>query len=146
MSLDAHLRARLTALADALIPAAEGMPAASEVDVAGRQLDLVLASRPDLKDDLRRALDAATGVVDALAWVEELRLADPTAYDALVTAVVGGYYLHPEVQRRLGYPGQVPQPVAADRYPEYADELERVVERGPLYRPTPGGTAREQPA
>ena len=69
-----------------------------------------------------------------------VRAEDPSAYDALVTAVVAGYYLHPEVKRLLGYPGQVPEAVRVDTYPDYVDEglLERVYERGPIYRPTPG--------
>jgi hypothetical protein len=115
------------------------MPAPSSLDIGGRQLDVVLTSRPDLATDLGRALAAAGGVADAIAWVEALRAGDPAAYDALVTAVVAGYYLHPEVQRLLGYPGQEPEPVSVDAYPDYADEglLERVYERGPIFRPTP---------
>ena len=75
----------------------------------------------------------------AIAWVDELRARDPVAYDALVTVVVAGYYMHPEVMRLLGYPGQVPQEVSVDGYPAYVEEglLERVYERGPIYRPTP---------
>ncbi len=63
------------------------------------------------------------------------------AHDALVTAVVAGYYLHPDVRRLLGYPGQVAQEVDIDGFPDYVDEglLERVYERGPIYRPTPPG-------
>ena len=133
------LRERLARVADGLIPEADGMPAPSEVDIGGRQLDIVLASRPDLAESLRRALAGAADVDDAIAWVEELRARDPDAYDALVTAVVAGYYMHPRVMRLLGYPGQVPQEVSVDGYPDYVDEglLERVYERGPIYRPTP---------
>jgi hypothetical protein len=139
--IDERLRARLASVADMLIPAADRMPAASAVDIGGRQLDAVLTFRPDLVDGLRRALDAAGGVDDAIGWIESLRAEDPSGYEALVTAVVGGYYLHPEVKRLLGYPGQIPEPVNVDRFPDYADEglLERVYERGPIYRPTPGG-------
>ncbi len=96
-------------MADGLIPGADGMPAPSSLDIGGRQLDVVLTSRPDLADDLRRALAAAGDVDDAIAWVEALRADDPAAYDALVTAVVAGYYLHPEVKRLLGYPGRCRQ-------------------------------------
>lgn len=137
--IDGRLRARLDAVADQLIPAADGMPTASAVGVGGRQLDTVLAARPDLLDGLRRALEAAGGVDDAIGWLDALRADDPSAHDALVTVVVGGYYLHPEVRRRLGYPGQVGEPVRVDRYPDYAEEglLERVYARGPIYRPTP---------
>jgi hypothetical protein len=139
--IDERLRTRLAAVADRLIPAADGMPAASTVDVGGRQLDAVLASRPDLVDGIRRALEAAGDVDDVIGWIEAVRVQDPAGYEALVTAVVGGYYLHPEVKRLLGYPGQIPEPVSIDRFPDYAEEglLERVYSRGPIYRPTPRG-------
>jgi hypothetical protein len=141
MTFEAELRERLARIADGLIPAADGMPAPSGVGIGGAQLDLVLASRPDLAEDLSRALAAAGERDDAVAWVEALRAADPSAYHALVTAIVAGYYMHAEVKRLLGYPGQVPEAVTVDRYPDYVDEglLERVYERGPIYRPTPGG-------
>src|SRR5439155_19409256 len=41
-------RARLRALADALIPASDDMPAAPAAGVADEQLDRVLLARPDL--------------------------------------------------------------------------------------------------
>ena len=49
--------------------------------------------------------------------------------------------MHPAVMRLLGYPGQVPEAVVVDRYPDYVDAglLERVYERGPIYRSTPDG-------
>jgi hypothetical protein len=134
-----ELRARFALLADGLIPGADGMPAPSSLDIAGRQLDAVLASRPDLEEPIRHALEAAAEPADPIAWVEALRAREPESHDALVTAVVAGYYMHPEVQRLLGYPGQEPQEVAVDAYPDYVEEglLERVYERGPIYRPTP---------
>lgn len=137
--IDDVLRARLVALADGLIPGTDAMPAPGSVDVAGRQLDLVLRARPDLADGVRRALEAAPDTGDAIAWVDRYAKADPAACDALVTALVAAYYLHPEVQRRLGYGGQVAEEVRPDAYPDYVHEgqLERVLERGPIYRPTP---------
>ena len=136
------LRARLVRIADSLIPGTEAMPAPGSLDIGGRQLDVVLASRPDLADGIRRALEAAGEADDPIAWVQRLAGADPSAHDALVTAVVAGYYLHPEVQRRLGYPGQVADVVLADSYPDYVHDglLERVYERGPIYRATPPST------
>ena len=50
------LRARFAHLADGLIPGTDAMPAPSAVDIGGAGLDAVLASRPDLADDLARAL------------------------------------------------------------------------------------------
>lgn len=77
MTIPAPLRELLAGLADGLIPGADGMPAPGELGIAGAQLDLVLASRPDL---------------------------EPAGL------------------------------------PDYVEEglLERVYERGPIYRPTPG--------
>lgn len=135
------LRARFVHIADGLIPGTDAMPAPGSLDIGGRQLDVVLASRPDLADGLRRALAAAVDSDDPIAWVEQLAGADPAAHDALVTAVVAGYYLHSEVQRRLGYPGQAGEVVVAESYPGYVHDglLERVFERGAIYRATPPG-------
>jgi hypothetical protein len=117
------------------------MPAPSSVEIGGSQLDLVLASRPDLEPALLRGLEGAGGVGDVIAWLAALQARDPAAHDALVLAVVAGYYLRPEVQRLLGYPGQVAQEVSVAALPDYVSEglLERVYERGPIYRPTPAG-------
>ncbi len=141
--IDGVLRERLARLADDLIPPVDGMPAPSSIDLAGRQLDGVIASRPDLVTGIRRALEAADGAHDPIAWLEALRTEDPPGHDALVTAVVAGYYMHPDVMLRLGYPGQVAQPVSVAGFPDYLNEglLERVYERGPIYRPTPGTPA-----
>jgi hypothetical protein len=62
---------------------------------------------------------------------------DPAAHAALLEAVAGGYYAHPEVRALLGYAGQQPVPVRVADFPEYLADglLERVLERGPVYRP-----------
>jgi hypothetical protein len=140
-ALAPHLRARLARIADGLIPGTEEMPAPGSLDIGAHQLDVVLASRPDLAGGLRRALEAAGDADDPIAWVERLAISDPLAHEALVTVVVAGYYLHPEVQQRLGYPGQAGEVVRIDSYPDfvYEGQLERVLERGPIYRPTPSG-------
>jgi hypothetical protein len=153
------LRGRLAAVADALLPAAHGMPSASEVGVAGPQLDRVLAARPDLAAPLARALsavappdvptdavaDAAAPLVaddprddlvdDPAAGLRALETADPEAHHALVLAIAGGYYLHEEVRRRIGYPGQRRRPPPGGE-PEYVRDglLDAVVARGPVWR------------
>lgn len=139
MTFDERLRERLATVADGLIPEAEGMPAPSSIDIGGRQLDLVVASRPDLAEGIRRALEAAGDVHDPIGWLAALRVEDSQGHEALVVAVVAGYYLHPEVKSRLGYPGQAAQEVSVAGFPDYVNEglLERVYERGPIYRPTP---------
>lgn len=132
-------RAVLAALADVLIPAAAGMPAAGEVDVAGAGLDTVLRVRPDLEPALlalARELDGEAPYA-ALARLERER---PEDLATLLTALAGAYYLDREVRRRLGYPGQ--EALVVDAYSDlevYIEEglLNPVLERGPIYRRPP---------
>jgi hypothetical protein len=132
------LRDRLRAIGDALIPAAHGMPSAGEVGVADGQLDRVLAARPDLEAPLVRALETVTAS-EKDALVEELaalQAGDAAAAEALLQAVVGGYYTQREVRARLRYDGQVPVEVRPEIIPNYVEEglLDPVLERGPIYR------------
>jgi choline dehydrogenase-like flavoprotein len=113
--LSAAQRSRLEGLADALIPAADGMPAASDVGVGGGALDRVLAARPDLTDGLVAALDEAA---DARG-VDDL---SPASVRTLRYVVAAAYYLDPAVRERLGYPGTVARPVRATDFPEYVTE------------------------
>lgn len=136
-----EIRERLARLADALIPEAHGMPAASSVGVAEGQLDTVLASRPDIASALERGLSDRE-MDDPMAFLLELESQDREAHDAILLAAVAGYYMHPKVHELIGYPGQVPKD--AQRLGEYEmfqeglpEMLEEVRERGPIYRPTP---------
>jgi len=90
-----HERARLARIADGLIPGTEEMPAPSSLDIGGRQLDLVLASRPDLAEGLGRALEAGSDADDPILWVERLAASDPAAHEALVTVVERGAIYRP---------------------------------------------------
>jgi hypothetical protein len=136
-AVDDAVRDRLREFADQLIPAAHDMPAASEVGVADRQLDRVLAARPDLAAPRARALESD----DARVWVaslERLRANDREAHDALLTVVAGGYYIDQGVRQRLGYDGQQPVEVRPEIIPNYVEEglIEPLLARGPIYRPT----------
>ena len=134
VTLDTSARERFAALADALIPAAHGMPGAADVDIAGVLLDRVLAARPDLAPVLERALsEPFTASPDgAQAHLDVLTATDRAAHQAVVLAVAGGYYLHDGVRRGIGYPGQLARTVNALDYPEYLAEglLDGVLERG----------------
>jgi hypothetical protein len=132
------VRARLEQIADRLIPAAEGMPAASAVGVGHGQLDVVLGSRPDLADPLLRALAADPGE----ASMQALEQKDPEAHEALILVVLAGYYMSEDVKARLGYPGQTAAAVQVG-FPEYVEEglLDAVVERGRLYRDPEEGSS-----
>src|SRR5581483_11547343 len=72
VEFDTESRTTLAALADVLVPEAEGMPAASQVDVHGKWLDRVLRVRPDLAPDLARVLAEARGR-DPVAEVARLQ-------------------------------------------------------------------------
>jgi hypothetical protein len=136
--LEPRLRERLRAVADALIPAAHGMPAASEVGIADDQLDRVLAVRPDLLQPLRRALPEVDPerLHDTL---DRLALQDARAHEALLMAVAGGYYANARVRGLLGFDGQQPVEVRPEVVPTYVEEglIDPVLERGPRYRQVP---------
>jgi hypothetical protein len=137
---DAARRA-LDTVGDYLIPAAHGMPAASDMKVGTSQLDVVLSSRPDLAPILERALGDVE-LDDVGALVTRLRTDDPEGYDAVTLSIVAGYYMQPKVHELIGYPGQVPKDAQRlgerEIYQEgLMDLAQRVIDRGPIYRPTP---------
>lgn len=136
--LDDRRRQTLAALADELVPAALGMPAASEVDVHLEGINHVLAARPDLGPPLARLLEDLAGQEPAAA-LARLNEEDPEAIGVLGTAVTGAYYIDPRVRALLGYHGQPnkpPQPGESDEYLA-GGLLDPVRERGPVFRPTP---------
>ena len=139
MTIDASRRTTLAALADVLVPAAEGMPAASEVGIDGEGLDRVLRARPDLEPLLARVLGEGV-LVDPAGRVRELQSEDPAGFEALALAATGGYYTVARVRALIGYPGQVYEPARVGQDIDTSDPmLWRVVERGPVYRATPAG-------
>lgn len=142
MNFDATERAALASLADLLIPAGEGFPSASEAGVADEGLDQLLGFRPDLAAGLKRVIAGATGRLPA-EILELLRTSDPAGFSILTEVVPGAYFLNERVRRRLGYAGQDPRPI--DPHPDYLDDglLQSVLDRGPIYRPTPGRTSEE---
>jgi hypothetical protein len=129
-------RAVLADLADVLIPAGAGMPAASEAGVAGQWLDAVLAARPDLVDPLRAILASAAGepAPDAIE-----RLGQSGAFAVLAEVVPNAYYMNPAIRERIGYPLQQAVPIepGADDDPEAQALIASVKGRGTIYRPTP---------
>lgn len=131
----------LRAVADALIPAAGGNPPAT--------------GEPDYDEYLRRAVDARADAFGAITEVlaafavedppgidrklRSLHAEEPDTFQALSAVVAGAWLLIPQVRERIGYPGQRRDPA---RLEEAADQLsdgilDPVMERGPIYRPTP---------
>src|SRR5256885_423639 len=94
-------RETLAALADVLVPAAVNLPAASEIDVAGRWLDRALRALPEIGPDLARVLAGARDR-DPAAEARRLHAEDQEGFRALSLAVTGAYYMHPRVRRRVG--------------------------------------------
>jgi hypothetical protein len=135
MSLD---RARLSQLADALIPPGDGMPSATEAGATGEWLDAVLAARPDLAVPLGGVTAAAAGMEPAEA-LAALPTRDPGGWAAFTTAVPAAYFMNPDVRARLGYPGQEAVPIDPDAPPDYLADglLDSVKARAPVYRATP---------
>jgi hypothetical protein len=134
-------RRALETIGGHLIPEAHGMPSAATMGVGTTQLDIVLASRPDLAPPLERAL-ASAALDDIDEFVSALEAEDPEAHGAVTLAIVAGYYMHPTVHELIGYAGQVPKDAQrlgeAEIYQEgLMDLAAKVIERGPIYRPTP---------
>lgn len=137
MTFDSAERTRLAALADVLIPAGDGFPSASQAGVAGEGLDQLLSFRPDLAEGLKK-LAGLAGERPPEAVVAEVKK-DPDLFGVLAEFVPGAYFLNPGVRSKLGYGGQ--RAVPLDPRPDWLDEdlLQSVLDRGPIYRPTPGG-------
>jgi hypothetical protein len=128
-------RQRFAAIADVLIPEAEGMPSASQADVPTTWLDVALTHRPDLTAGLLQALTVADDLPPAEA-IDLLNTDHIPAFEALGTLLAGAYYMNPEIKKLIGYPGQVPTPPKDDT-DTYFDLLENVLERGQVYRDAP---------
>jgi hypothetical protein len=126
-------RETLAGLADALIPEADGMPSASQAGATGQLLDEVLRVRGDLEEPLAEVTAAARGR-DAAEEVERLKADEPPLFEALTTAIAGGYFLSAAVRERLGYPGQQAKRLEDDFDQEL---LQPVIDRGTIFRPTP---------
>ncbi len=144
--LNATDRATFAAIADQLVPEAEGMPSASQVGIQDAPLDRVLDLRPELDEDFRRGLRACANADPATA-IERLNQADPAALGAIGLVASAAYYMQPRVRALLGYPGQASRPAEPAEEHDYLKDgprdgprdglLQVVIDRGPIYRPTP---------
>jgi len=132
--LNEEFRSIYSGMADELIPRAEGMPSASDARVPTEWIDRALDYRPDLQDGFLRALNYGKNKNPREA-IQDLNTQDSEAFDCLGVLTSGAYFLNPEVKKLIGYPGQVPSP-ANDDLDAYSGMLAKVLERGPVYRPT----------
>jgi hypothetical protein len=136
MNLTPEERQLLASLADCLIPAGSGFPSASVAGVANQGLDQLLAVRPDLLDPLKGLLLRAKDRSPA-EFLQELQANDPVSFAILAESVPGAYFLNPNVRAKLKYDGQSARPI--DPREDYLEDglLQSVIDRGPIYRPTP---------
>lgn len=138
-TLDPALREAFAAVADVLIPEAEGMPAASQVGVQDELLDRILSLRSDIREDFMRGVRFAAGR-DPVEAANALNNDDPAALTAIGLAASAAYYMTASVRDLIGYPGQERRPDPdPDATPEYVANgmLQQVIDRGPIYKPTP---------
>lgn len=131
-------RRKFAAVADRLLPAFGRMPAASTVDVQHAMLDLALQARPDLAEDFSRGLAACSATAPSES-INALFRQDRAAFNAVNLLATAAYYMTDAVRRIIGYPGQESPAYDPHETPDYLTDgsLERVVRRGPIYRPTP---------
>ena len=136
MNLTSAERQLLAALADLLIPAGNGFPSASEAGAANEGLDQLLAVRPDLLNPLKSLLLRARDR-SPTEFIAELQRNDSAAFGVLAELVPGAYFLNPDVRTKLKYDGQSARPI--DPREDYLEDglLQSVIDRGPIYRPTP---------
>lgn len=136
--LTPELRALFGQVADLLIPAYKQMPSATSVGVHEKLLDDVLGFRPDIVEAFFRGMGKIDGN-DLSASVNALFRDDEEAFGAVSLAASGGYYMTEPVRKALGYPGQESLTYDAYAVPDYlvSHMLERVAQRGPVYRTTP---------
>ena len=140
VAIDPDERVTLAAIADRLIPAAQGMPSAAEV-LTDDRLRFVLNARPDLIEPLRAALRPALGP-DVAARLETLGRDGPAVLYALQLVIVAGYYTDKRVRELIGYPGQMAIELRSWELPPYLDEglIDAVLARGPVWRDPATGT------
>jgi hypothetical protein len=129
---------------DAIVPAADGMPAASEAGVM-KYLELVAIRDADVRGQLRRAASALErrarpSSFDALQperrarVLAELEAKERAVFEALRDFVYEGYYTRPEVWKRLGFEFYGPDRPGPGVPPFDEASVERVRARSPLYR------------
>ncbi len=121
-TVDDAVRRRLAQIAQVLIPAGDAMPSAAEVGVSDALLDRVVTAVPSLAGALTAALDTDIAEEDIGSWLEGLSRTRPGTVRLARSGRCRRVLPGSGGSRRLGYEGQVPQPVRPDAFPEYVDE------------------------
>jgi hypothetical protein len=138
-------RGRLALFADVLISGGAGLPPASGVDADGAWMDRVLAVREDLAPIVAEVI-ALEG--DPKAILNTLQHQNRLLFNSFAFAIAGAYLINPRIRKLLGFPGAIPEanPAYPDEAEAYLEDgiLDVVIQRGPIYRPTPPGKSSRQ--
>lgn len=132
-----NVKSQLEWVADTLIPADKelDMPSATEAGVLTELLPRALRARDDLAEAFLAAIDSLPAQVPENPMGAIRSLSQPD-FDMVTRMIAGAYFLNSEVTAKLGYPGQEAVRETPD-YEEIAEVTDRVIERGPIYIPTP---------
>lgn len=126
----------LDRVADVLIPEFDGYPSASSAGVGLHWIHVALRLRPETMVSLRHVLEQMAGSEDIALLLRDVGRRDPEIFSAFANLVAGAYLMSPVARAAIGYPGQEARPLTSD-VEDSIDLLERVVERGNIFRPTP---------
>ncbi len=144
MTFDFESRRTLEQLADRLIPAGAEMPSATQADIVS-WCQVVLQSRPEWTEPFWKLIHSAQGQAPK-THLENLCRNDGAAFRLLSEVICNAYFMNPDVQRAIGYQGQVPKPIDPNVEPVEPSLLEPVIRRGPIYRPTPATLDNSDPS
>jgi hypothetical protein len=127
-------------LADALCTGNRTPPVARPSESAQFKdtLQIALAARSDVFEEIVAALHQSASAADPAQWLRQLSTEAPSLYASLSAILAGAYLMTPEVKSYVRYPGQ-----GKNRAPwqQIGDELatgilDPVIDRGPIYRTT----------
>ncbi|MGO1543229.1 MAG: hypothetical protein ACTHXA_02695 [Gulosibacter sp.] len=137
VTLDLETRSAVARIMDVLLPGTESLPSATDVNAQDEMLDRTLKADPTLAPIVRKAGEMAKDASeitfdDIQTWMGE-------DLERLNFALHAAYYMVKEVRNRLGYPGQGRHPVSEATPDQLVtpELLAPVIERGPIYVPTP---------
>lgn len=131
----------MRAVADVLVPTTTRDPGATEAPGFDGFLEVALNARVDAFDAITEALSRldATDSATLRQQLESMWTAEPGTFQALSAVVVESWLLAPEVRERIGYHGQRRELAPVDQGTNEVTDgiLDPVLERDPIYRPTP---------
>ena len=147
MSFSEEQTALASEVLDQLVPARDGFPGAGELGVA-RHLSSVGASKPGLgrlfldglgavESTSRRTHSSAFADLADDRKIEVLRTVEaesPGSFAMLVRHTYAGYYSNPKIIEAMGLEARPPQPLGFELDPFDPSTVEKVRERGKVWR------------